>query len=148
MNTSTTTLGQLNKIKTGHNLPLNLTFLVLDDLESYRVAGIKALKNLHFSGPFLEAEDVTGAKKIILEKKVDFILSDWNLPDGTGLEFLKFVRAQSHYKKVPFLMITTENEITNVLTAIGEGASNYLVKPWDDKGFLEAITSSWDKEHS
>ena len=57
------------------------------------------------------------------------IVSDWNMPNMTGLELLMSVRADPRFKHLPFLMVTAEAEKENILTAVKAGVSNYIVKP-------------------
>lgn len=126
-------------------IPKGLTFLVLEDTLTMREAVVNQLKKMGFSGAIFEAEKVSEAKELIKNEKIDFIVSDWNLPDGTGFEFLKEIRANPKYSKVPFLMVTTENGIKEVIDAIKEGASNYLIKPWEEVSFIEKLLYAWEK---
>ncbi|MBT3981236.1 MAG: response regulator [Bacteriovoracaceae bacterium] len=127
----------------------NLKILILDDYESIRTMLKAHLKQLDHKGEILEAADVSEAKAHVNSHKesIQFILSDWNLPDGTGLEFLKFVRGFPELAELPFLMITTENETTKIIDAVSAGASNYLIKPWNLEGLKEKLDSSWYKHH-
>ena len=42
-------------------------------------------------------------------------------------------------------MVTTENGIKEVIDAIKEGASNYLIKPWEEVSFIEKLLYAWEK---
>ena len=128
-------------------IPKGLSFLVLEDTQTMREAVVQQLKKMGFSGNIFEAEKVSEAKEIIQKENIDFIVSDWNLPDGTGFEFLKDIRAMSKYEETPFLMVTTENGIKEVIEAIKEGASNYLIKPWEEVSFVEKLLYAWEKHH-
>lgn len=81
------------------------------------------------------------------ETPVDFIISDWNMPGKTGFEFLKWVRAQDKYAKLPFLILTTENEQEKILDAISEGASNFLLKPWEEEDLSEKIQLAFQQHN-
>jgi two-component system chemotaxis response regulator CheY len=129
-------------------VPKGLNYLVLDDMENFRTAIITQLTNLNVEGNIFQAENVKQAKEILAKNKINFILCDWNLPDGTGLELLESVRAEIKYKETPFLMITTKAEISHVLGAISSGASNYLIKPWKPKEFIDSFLASWEKHNS
>jgi two-component system chemotaxis response regulator CheY len=74
-----------------------------------------------------------------LEKNpdVDLILTDWNMPNMNGLEFLTKVRETN--KEIPIVMVTTEAEKQNVVTAIKAGANNYIVKPFTPEVLSEKI---------
>ena len=115
---------------------------------SMREAVVKQLKKMGFSGEIKEAENVAEALKIVETNQIQFIISDWNLPDGTGFEFLKSVRKMPNYIDTPFLMVTTENGIKEVIDAIKEGASNYLIKPWEESAFIEKLLYAWEKHQT
>ncbi len=76
----------------------------------------------------VEAEDGRQALEIFESTSFDVILSDWNMPEMDGLEFLKEIRQRN--RDIPFIMITTEAERMRVVTAIQAGCSDYLVKPF------------------
>jgi two-component system, chemotaxis family, chemotaxis protein CheY len=128
-------------------IPKTVSFLVLDDMEVMREAVIEQLNRMGFKGSIHEAEDVQGARDLIKSEKIEYVLSDWNLPDGTGFEFLEEVRAMIKHKETPFLMITTENGISDILNAMDAGCSNYLIKPWTPKDFMNAFLIAWDKHN-
>ena len=114
-------------------------FLVVDDYSTIRNLVTSQLLEFGFTGNFSEAEDVDQAIAVMNEKEVDFIISDWNMPGKTGFDYLKWGRAQDKYKDLPFLILTTENEQEKILDAISEGASNYLLKPWEEEDLSEKI---------
>ena len=63
-------------------------------------------------------------------KKFDMVVCDWMMPVMTGIELLHKVRADTFLKDTPFLMVTAENEHGNIVKAIGEGVTDYVVKPF------------------
>ena len=69
------------------------------------------------------------------------------MPGKTGFEFLKWVRAQDKYAKLPFLILTTENEQEKILDAISEGASNFLLKPWEEEDLSEKIQLAFQQHN-
>ena len=79
------------------------------------------------------------------------IVSDWNMPNMTGLELLKTVRADAKYKHLPFVMVTAEAEKENIIEAVKAGVSNYVVKPFTGqtlKEKLEKIEQNMTKKAS
>lgn len=58
-----------------------------------------------------------------------FILSDINMPMVSGVELLKWVKSVPEVSNLPFMMLTSENEQSTVLEAIGSGADQYCIKP-------------------
>jgi two-component system chemotaxis response regulator CheY len=60
---------------------------------------------------------------------VDLILCDWNMPLFSGLDLLKLIRNSPETQKIPFIMITAENERDKVIDALKSGANDYIIKP-------------------
>jgi two-component system, chemotaxis family, chemotaxis protein CheY len=116
----------------------NLKILVVDDFATMR----KVIRNLLKQGGFeniVEAEDGVAALKVLQSQKVDFVISDWNMPNMSGLELLKAVRGSDDLKELPFLMVTAEALKDNVVAAVKAGVSNYIVKPFTAEVLTEKI---------
>jgi two-component system chemotaxis response regulator CheY len=89
---------------------------------------------------FLEAQDGEEALQKLLVNQVDMILLDWNMPHLSGIDFLKKVRAMAVYQSLPIIMVTSEAAKYSVLEALKEGASDYIIKPIQDKTFFEKVS--------
>ena len=116
--------------------------LVVDDSASMRSSLIAQLTELGFKD-FIEAGNGFLGWEA-LEKAsppVGMILSDQNMPECTGFELLKRVRAEAKYNSVPFIMVSTEGEKQMIMDAIKIGASNYITKPVE----LEALKTKLEK---
>jgi len=116
----------------------NMRILVVDDFATMR----KVIKNLLRQTGYqnvTEAEDGVAALKELRSQKIDFVISDWNMPNMTGIELLKAVRADSELSSLPFLMVTAESLKDNVLEAVKAGVSNYIVKPFTAEVLSEKI---------
>ena len=116
----------------------NLKILIVDDFATMR----KVIRNLLKQGGFenvVEAEDGMAALKVLKSQQVDFIISDWNMPNMSGLELLKAVRGDDELKALPFLMVTAEALKDNVVAAVKAGVSNYIVKPFTAEVLNEKI---------
>jgi two-component system, chemotaxis family, chemotaxis protein CheY len=116
----------------------NLKILIVDDFATMR----KVIRNLLKQGGFenvAEAEDGAAALKLLKSQPVDFVISDWNMPNMSGLELLKAVRADEELKELPFLMVTAEALKDNVVAAVKAGVSNYIVKPFTAEVLNEKI---------
>lgn len=124
-------------------------FLIVDDYENIRTLVRQQLEEFGFEENITEADNVDKAISL-LEGGLspDFIISDWNMPGKTGLDFLKWVRTSSNFKDLPFLILTTESEKDKILDAVSNGVSNFLLKPWDDEDLSEKIEQCWSKHHS
>ncbi|MHB8829317.1 MAG: response regulator [Syntrophales bacterium] len=121
-----------------------MKILVVDDFATMR----KVVKNLLKQAGFenvVEAEDGVVALRILKSQRIDFIVSDWNMPNMTGLELLKAVRADQELATTPFLMVTAEALQDNVIAAVKAGVSNYIVKPFTAEVLNEKITKIMEK---
>ncbi|MFC1862531.1 chemotaxis response regulator CheY [Thermodesulfobacteriota bacterium] len=121
----------------------SIKVLVVDDFATMRRIVKGVLKQLGYTN-IIEAEDGSNAFKELKKEKVGLIVSDWNMPNMTGLELLKEVRNDSDLKDIPFLMVTAEGQKENVVEAVQAGVSNYIVKPFTPETFsakLEKVFS-------
>jgi two-component system chemotaxis response regulator CheY len=107
----------------------NIPILVVDDFATMRKIVRKQLETLGFKN-ITEAEDGDIAFEKLENNKFELIISDWNMPNMMGLEFLRKVRAKEGYQDVLFLMVTAESQKANVLDAAQAGASAYIIKPF------------------
>ena len=104
-------------------------FLVVDDFSTMRRIVRNLLKELGFVN-VQEAEDGVEALKKLRADTFDFVVSDWNMPNMTGIELLKEIRADARLKTLPVLMVTAEAKRENIIEAAQAGASGYVVKPF------------------
>jgi len=107
----------------------NTRFLVVDDFSTMRRIVRNLLKELGFVN-VQEAEDGVEALTKLRSEEFDFVVSDWNMPNMTGLELLKQIRADAKLKHLPVLMVTAEAKKENIIEAAQAGASGYVVKPF------------------
>jgi len=107
----------------------NLKILVVDDFSTMRRIVKNLLKELGFTNVF-EAEDGVDALNKLRGEKFDFVVSDWNMPNMTGIELLRAIRGDATLKHLPVLMVTAEAKRENIIEAAQAGASGYVVKPF------------------
>lgn len=107
----------------------NLKFLVVDDFSTMRRIVRNLLKELGFANVD-EAEDGVAALAKLRSSSFDFVVSDWNMPNMTGLDLLKEIRSDANLKHLPVLMVTAEAKKENIVSAAQAGASGYVVKPF------------------
>lgn len=125
-------------------------FLIVDDYSNIRTLVKTQLNEFGIKEFITEQEDVDKAIEFLTSntgKPVDFIISDWNMPGKTGLDFLKWVRSNPKFKNLPFLILTTENEQAKILSAVTAGVSNFLLKPWETEELGNKIDLCWKKHH-
>lgn len=116
----------------------SIKVLIVDDFATMRRILKNILKQLGFKN-LLEADDGTTAMEALEKNDIDLVISDWNMPKMTGLELLKWVRANKKYAKTPFLMVTAEAQKQNVIEAVQAGVSNYVVKPFTAEAISEKL---------
>lgn len=104
-------------------------FLVVDDFSTMRRIVRNLLKELGFVN-VQEAEDGVQALSKLRADTFDFVVSDWNMPNMTGIELLRAIRADAKLKHLPVLMVTAEAKRENIIEAAQAGASGYVVKPF------------------
>ncbi|MCK9273934.1 MAG: response regulator [Syntrophales bacterium] len=112
--------------------------LIVDDFATMRKVIRNLLKQIGYEN-IVEAEDGVMALAELRNQKIEFVISDWNMPNMTGLELLREVRADSNLCKTPFLMITAESLKENVVEAVKAGVDNYIVKPFTAEILNEKI---------
>ena len=112
--------------------------MVVDDFSTMRRILKNILKQLGYEN-IEEAEDGAQAFNKLQSGGADFIVTDWNMPNMSGLELLKAVRADGSLKEVPVLMVTAEAEKENIVAAVEAGVSNYIVKPFTAETLKEKI---------
>ena len=124
-------------------LKADMKILVVDDMATMRKIIKNMLGQIGFTN-ISEADDgSTGWVKI--EEAIEagdpyeFIVSDWNMPQMSGLDLLKKMREIDSLKDLPFLMITAEAEQGNVVIAVKAGVSNFIVKPFSAQVLKEKI---------
>src|ERR1700751_845881 len=88
------------------------------------------LKQIEFNN-VEEASDGAEALTKLRSGNFGLVISDWNMVPMTGLQLLQEVRADAKLKSTPFIMITAESEVENVIAAKQAGVSNYIVKPFN-----------------
>ncbi|MDP1633575.1 MAG: chemotaxis response regulator CheY [Gallionellaceae bacterium] len=107
----------------------NTKFQVVDDFSTMRRIVRNLLKELGFANVH-EAEDGVDALNKLRGEAFDFVVSDWNMPNMTGIELLRAIRADAGLKHLPVLMVTAEAKKENIIEAAQAGASGYVVKPF------------------
>jgi len=127
------------------NVDVNIKILVVDDHQTMRQIVRRSLGELGFMN-VTEAVDGMDALSKLEKDKFGFIISDWNMPNMMGLDFLKAVRSNESYKGIPFLMVTAEAKKENVFEAAKAGVSQYIVKPFTVASLEEKIVAIFNRK--
>lgn len=104
--------------------------LVVDDSRAVRLILSKTLGELGFE--VLQAGNGRQALEVMAAaaSPVELALVDWNMPEVTGIEFVRRLRADPAYNDVLLMMVTTETEIEGISAALEAGANEYMMKPF------------------
>jgi len=129
--------------------PQTTLFMLVDDMEPLRRVVRAMLKTLGYLN-VVEASSGQQAvqvleKTFLIGKPVEVILSDWQMPGMTGIEFLEVVRTTEQYCHLPFIMITAEGQREQIIAAIQGGVSSYLVKPISPAVLEDKLKAVWFK---
>lgn len=119
----------------------SIKVLVVDDFATMRRIIKGVLRQLGFD-KIVEAEDGSTALDALKKEEIGLIVSDWNMPNMSGLDLLKAVRGDDGLKRIPFIMVTAEGLKENVLEAVKLGVTNYVVKPFTPEAFSEKIQAA------
>ncbi len=114
--------------------------LVVDDFSTMRKIVKNVLRQINITD-VAEAENGKMALDVLKKNAADFdlIVSDWIMPEMTGIDFLKACKEDEAIRTIPFVMVTAEAQKDSVLEAIKAGVDNYIVKPFTPDKLQEAI---------
>lgn len=115
-----------------------MRFLVVDDSATMRRIIVNSLSRIGHQD-VVEADDGTSALAAFEDGGVDFIITDWNMPQMSGLDFSRRVRGHPRGGKVPILMVTTRSAREDILAAVEVGVNNYVLKPFTPPVLKEKI---------
>lgn len=121
-----------------------MKFLVVDDFSTMRRIVRNLLKELGFTNVD-EAEDGVVALQKLKGGDFEFVVTDWNMPNMTGIELLRAIRNDAELKHLPVLMITAEAKKENIIEAAQAGASGYIVKPFTAATLSEKLNKIFEK---
>lgn len=117
-----------------------MKILIADDSRAMRMIVTRTLRQAGLSGhELIEAENGREGLEIAVAQSPDLILSDWNMPEMTGIDFLKALRANG--SSTPFCFVTSEGSEEMRELAAAAGALGLISKPFTAEGFLEVLGS-------
>jgi two-component system chemotaxis response regulator CheY len=124
--------------QTKDKIMTSMKILIVDDSITIRRIITNALKTVGFPDT-VEAANGKDALEKLTNSNVDFIITDWNMPEMNGLDFIKQVRANPLYSSLPILMITTRGTEHDVIEALQAKVNSYIVKPFTPQELKEKI---------
>jgi two-component system chemotaxis response regulator CheY len=122
----------------------DMRVLVVDDFSTMRRIIKNILRQLGFTN-IIEADDGSTAWETLNKDKIDFVISDWNMPKMPGIELLRKVRGSEEFASMPFLMVTAEAQQENIIEAVQAKVSNYIVKPFTAETLGQKIDKIFEK---
>lgn len=115
-----------------------MKILAVDDSSTMRRIILNTLKRIGHED-VIEAEDGADAyAKLEVEEGIEFIITDWNMPNMSGLEFVNKVRG-GPFRDLPILMVTTRSIKEDIIDAMKAGVNSYIVKPFTPQTLEEKI---------
>lgn len=118
---------------------MSKTILIVDDSVSLRTVVRMALERSGYA--VLEAGDGRqGLAQLEKAGKVNLIVSDVNMPNMGGIEFVAEVKKHPRHRFVPVIMLTTENQRDKMEQGRAAGAKAWIVKPFDPPQLLDAVS--------
>jgi len=116
------------------------TVLVVDDSRIMRNIVKNTFAGMNIPCQFVEAGNGREALVQLEKQEINLVLLDWNMPELSGLDFLKKIRAMEKYKTLPVIMVTSEAARYNVIEALKNGATDYIIKPVNERSFKEKLS--------
>jgi two-component system chemotaxis response regulator CheY len=115
--------------------------VVVDDSRVMRRIMVRIVSGQGFET--LEAGDGLEALHLIEDEwddaPIDLLVADWNMPEMSGVDLVRSLRADPRYAGLAIVMATSESEIERVEEALAAGADEYLMKPFDDSALSEKL---------
>lgn len=118
-----------------------MKILVVDDFATMRKIVRNVLKQINQTD-ITEAENGKAALAALRSEPIGLIISDWVMPEMTGIDFLRACKDDPELKKIPFIMVTAEAQKESVVEAIKGGVDNYIVKPFTPDKLQVAINQA------
>lgn len=117
---------------------MGMRFLVVDDSSTMRRIIINTLNRLGHQDVQEAGNGKEGLERLT-SAPVDMIITDWHMPEMSGIEFIRAVRATATVKHIPVLMVTTNASKDDIVEALEAGVNSYVVKPFTPETMREKI---------
>lgn len=131
--------------------PKNTKILIVDDSEPIRLMVKNYLSSLGYWNLYQAEDGVQALQKLRTayneSDEFQLVVSDWNMPKMKGIDLLKTLKKESHFKKLPFILLTTESEKDQIIDAVTVGVSQYILKPFNEKIFSDKLKSAFQKHY-
>jgi CheY-like chemotaxis protein len=124
-----------------------LRVLVVDDVAVHRMLLMSGLNRLN---PFMKVDEACSGSEAIAKlegaERYNAVVCDWLMPNGSGEDLLRWMRARPHFKRVPFIMFSGKTDSQEIIKAFMElGVDGYVVKPFTPRDVYQKVVDSIDK---
>jgi len=116
-----------------------MRFLIVDDSSTMRRIIINTLNKLGHQDVAEAGNGREGLDRLSSSGPVDVIITDWNMPEMSGIDFIRTVRSMPDIKDTPVLMVTTNAAKDDIVEALKAGVNSYVVKPFTPDTMKEKI---------
>ncbi|MCP4022696.1 MAG: ABC transporter substrate-binding protein [Desulfobacteraceae bacterium] len=123
----------------------NIKIVIADDSGTMRIMFKQILGKAGFENLVLAVNGADGIEKVKAEKP-DLVISDWNMPQMDGLEFLQALRKMDEFKDLPFIMATAQSDKGQQIAIMEAGGSGHVPKPFDETQIAKAIEKAFNPE--
>lgn len=121
-----------------------MQILIVDDFSTMRRIIKNLLRDLGFSN-IQEADDGVTALPILREGDFDLLVTDWNMPDMSGIDLVQEIRKDARLASLPVLMVTAEAKRNQIIEAAHAGINGYVVKPFTAETLKEKIEKIFER---
>ncbi|TVS18334.1 MAG: response regulator [Gammaproteobacteria bacterium] len=119
--------------------------LIVDDYSTMRRIIKNLLRELGYTNT-IEADDGETGLAELKKGGVDFLITDWNMPNMPGIELLRNVRNDPVLKDLPVLMVTAEAKREQIVQAAEAGVNGYVVKPFTAQTLQQKIDRIFERQ--
>ena len=124
-----------------------MRILIVDDSSTMRRIIINTLNKIGYSD-YVEASNGREAVDKLAAGSIGLVITDWNMPEMSGLDLVKAVRANDQTRHIPLLMVTTNAAKEHIRQAIEAGVTDYVVKPFTPDTIREKIQLALKAAHA
>jgi two-component system chemotaxis response regulator CheY len=127
-------------------LDKNMRILVVDDFSTMRRIVRNLLIDLGIRPKLIqEADDGSNAMAILRNVRFDLVITDWNMPNMSGIDLLRSIREWDEIKTLPVLMVTAENDREQIIAAAQAGVNGFVVKPFSAATLEQKINRIFER---
>ena len=121
-----------------------MKIVLAEDSSTMRKILVRLLNSLGYDD-IREAEDGAQALKLVLDESFDLLITDWDMPNMSGLELINVLRTNPDTVDIPILVSTSRSGQDEVIEAMSTGANDFISKPFNDvelKAKIESVLKS------